>query len=90
MQLELDDEKVKQVPLNLLRNAIEATGCRGRVTVRVGETGTSKHADTCMGLAIVHHIIMDRRGKRRLRQSRRPKHVFNPPPRSHRPPQAQP
>ena len=39
-QLELDDEKVKQVLLNLVRNAIEATGRGGHVTVRVGETGS--------------------------------------------------
>jgi PAS domain S-box-containing protein len=35
VELELDDEKVKQVLLNLLRNAIEATGRSGHVTVRV-------------------------------------------------------
>jgi signal transduction histidine kinase len=35
VELELDDEKVKQVLLNLLRNAIEATGRGGHVIVRV-------------------------------------------------------
>jgi PAS domain S-box-containing protein len=35
VELEVDDEKVKQVLLNLLRNAIEAIGRGGRVTVRV-------------------------------------------------------
>ena len=38
VKLELDDEKVKQVLLNLVRNAIEATGRGGHVSVSVGET----------------------------------------------------
>lgn len=33
--IEVDEEKVKQVLLNLLRNAIEATGPDGRVAVRI-------------------------------------------------------
>ncbi|MET0386518.1 MAG: ATP-binding protein, partial [Polyangiales bacterium] len=37
VELELDDEKVKQILLNLLRNAIEATGKGGRVTVHVSD-----------------------------------------------------
>jgi signal transduction histidine kinase len=33
--LEVDEEKVKQVLLNLLRNALEATGRNGHVTLRL-------------------------------------------------------
>jgi signal transduction histidine kinase len=33
--IEVDEEKVKQVLLNLLRNAIEATGTNGSVAVRI-------------------------------------------------------
>jgi PAS domain S-box-containing protein len=41
VELELDDEKVKQVLLNLLRNALEATGPGGKVTVRVSGAAAS-------------------------------------------------
>ena len=39
-QLERDEEKVKQVLLNLVRNALEATGRGGHVTVRVSQSGS--------------------------------------------------
>jgi PAS domain S-box-containing protein len=42
VEVDIDDEKVKQVLLNLLRNAIEATGRGGHVTVRV--TGAAANA----------------------------------------------
>ena len=37
--IEVDEEKVKQVLLNLLRNAVEATGPDGRVGVRLRQVG---------------------------------------------------
>jgi PAS domain S-box-containing protein len=39
VRTDYDDEKIKQVLHNLLRNAIEATGQGGRVRVRVAERG---------------------------------------------------
>jgi PAS domain S-box-containing protein len=42
VDIDVDDEKIKQVLLNLLRNAIEATGRGGRVTIRV--SGQSERA----------------------------------------------
>jgi PAS domain S-box-containing protein len=39
--VDIDDERIKQVILNLARNAIEATGRGGRVQIRVGRDGDS-------------------------------------------------
>ncbi len=51
-----DDEKIKQVLLNLIRNAIEATAGGGNVLVRVtsrGDTATLEVEDSGPGLAAV-------------------------------------
>jgi signal transduction histidine kinase len=39
--LELDVERIKQVLLNLIRNALEATGPSGHVVIAVGSSGSS-------------------------------------------------
>ena len=43
--VEMDDEKIKQVLHNLLRNALEAAARGGRVRVRVGEAGGQAHLE---------------------------------------------
>ena len=41
--LELDVERIKQVLLNLVRNALEAAGPSGKVVIEVGTSGSSAH-----------------------------------------------